>query len=121
MAPDGRSIVALLGVLACACRPDASRSPQDVTAYATGVPISGRVLENVDACVVDAACFLRIELSDTTIAALYGTGEREPECVIPAAVFAAASSVRPGTRIEVTLARCGGDGLYIEQLGPIPE
>jgi hypothetical protein len=79
--------------------------------------ISGRVVENTKACTVDAACHLRIEFADTTILALYGTGERPaPACEIPREVSDAAFGVEAGDVIDVVVSMCGLEGRYVRRL-----
>jgi hypothetical protein len=78
-----------------------------------GRAVAGLVLK---ACTVDAACHLRIEFSDTTIVALYGTGERPaPAREIPQDVSGAAFG-EPGDVIDVVLSMCASEGRYIRRL-----
>ena len=79
--------------------------------------ISGVVLENVTACEVDAACSLLIEFADTSVVALYGTGERPaPACDISIEVSDAAFQVRPGEVVDVVISTCGEEGYYLQRL-----
>jgi hypothetical protein len=67
--------------------------------------------------VVDAICYLRIEFADTSIVALYGTGERPaPACEISREVSDAAFLVQAGEVIDVVISRCASEGHYIRRL-----
>lgn len=93
---------------------DATDRPSPFTAYAL---ISGVVLENVTACEVDAACFLLIEFADTSVVALYGTGERPaPACDMSTEVSDAAFQVQPGEVVDVVISTCGAEGYYLQRL-----
>lgn len=77
----------------------------------------GRVVENRTDCVVDADCALTIAFSDTTISALYGTGERPaPPCEIEREVADAAFDVEPGDVVRVIVARCGDEGHFLRRI-----
>lgn len=107
-------LVPILVLLGCAS-PD--EGPQTaLSAFAEDTPVVGRVAENVTACEVDAACWLRIELADTTIPAFYGLGDRDDApCRIPPAVSNAAFDVRRGDTVEVVLSPCGSEGHFIRR------
>ena len=93
---------------------DATR---DAAPFAEDTLISGKVLENSTACEVDAICYLRIEFADTSIVALYGTGERPaPTCEISREVSNAAFLVWPGEVIDVVISRCASQGHYMRRL-----
>lgn len=78
--------------------------------------LTGRVLENSTACQVDAICALELLLRDTTITAVYGTGERPaPTCQSPAAVTNEAFGVARGEVVEVVVRTCE-DLLRVEHL-----
>lgn len=110
---------AVLAVVLCTCGPPAEDfgSSPGLSRFAADTLVSGRVLENVTACDVDANCYLRIEFADTSIVALYGVGERPaPSCEIPRRVSDAAFRVERGEIIRLEVAMCGGDGLYIRHI-----
>jgi len=105
-------------LLACA---DSDPAPDEgdstMTVFEEGVISSGRILENSTACEVDAVCYLRIEFADTSIVAVYGTGERPaPPCEIPADASDPAFRVEAGARVDVVVSRCGGEGLYLSEI-----
>ncbi len=112
----------VLALAAAGCWAPNEESPQDPTSsFAEDVMISGSVLENVTACEVDAACFLRIQFADTSVLALYGTGERPPPpCAMSTEVSDAAFRAQPRDVISVVISQCGDEGHYIRQieLGP---
>lgn len=87
-----------------------------------GQASTGRVLENSTACTVDATCYLRIEFADTTLEALYGTGERPtpPPCTIAAEVSDAAFEVVVGDVVEVVVSPCGDEGHFLERVVALP-
>ena len=79
--------------------------------------LAGRVLENQTGCEVDAVCFLRVQLADTTITAVYGTGERPaPPCEIFVEVSAAAWGLAAGDPVEIVVAPCGDEGLFVRDV-----
>lgn len=78
---------------------------------------SGRVLENSTACVVDAVCHLRIAFADTSIVAVYGSGERPPsDCETPTGVSDLAFQAQGGDLVEVVISKCASGGHYLQQL-----
>jgi hypothetical protein len=80
--------------------------------------VLGVVRENVTACEVDATCYLRLEFGDTSVVALYGTGERPASgCDTPVEASDAAFQIRPGARVNVILGTCA-EGLYVRRLDP---
>jgi hypothetical protein len=98
------------GSVACSAGDDGPR----LSPFQEGTTITGRVVDNVTACTVDAVCYLRIELADTTIEAVYGTGERPaPECEIPVVVSDAAFRAVAGDVVEIVVGPCGGEGLVM--------
>ena len=105
-------------VLSCA-EPDPQPDGRDamISAFEEGAISSGRVIENSTACEVDAVCYLRIEFADTTIAAVYGTGERPaPYCEISMDVSNLAFRVPVGARVDVVVSRCRTEGLYLSEI-----
>lgn len=113
MARTHLPLVPILVLCGCAS-PDEGPA---LSAFSEDAPVVGRVVENVTACEVDAACWLRIELADTTIPALYGLGDRDDApCRIPPAVSDAAFDVRRGDMVEVVLSPCGSEGHFIRRL-----
>lgn len=80
-------------------------------------PLSATVVENVKACTVDAVCGLRLRLADTSVFALYGTGERaENACRIDVAVSDAAFEASTGQVVNVVLKECEDLGLVLDDL-----
>ena len=108
--------VACIALAGCASPgPDPDRG---LSTFMEDTTVSGVVLENVTACEVDAVCYLRIGFADTTVVALYGTGERPaPPCEISREVSDVAFPLREGEGIEVVISRCGDEGLYMRELG----
>ena len=99
------------------CAPTGRDLTYHPSAFAEDALISGVVLENVTACEVDAACYLRIEFADTAVVALYGTGERPaPACAISAEVSNAGFAVRPGEVVDVVISRCAEEGYHLRRL-----
>ena len=93
--------------------------PGDATTgtFATDRPVPASVVENVTACVVDAVCFLRLEFSDTTVVAVYGSGERPaPDCRASDEAADVAFGVEEGATVEVVLGDCGVEGLVLRGL-----
>lgn len=112
MARTHLPLVPILVLCGCAS-PDAGPA---LSAFSEDTPVVGRVVENLTACEVDAACWLRIELADTTIPAFYGLGDRDDApCRIPPAVSDAAFDVRRGDMVEVVLSPCGSEGHFIRR------
>ena len=112
-------VLAALLVSAPACgRPDGGDAGTDeLSPFRTGSTITGRVLDNVTACEVDALCYLRLELADTVIDAVYGTGERPaPECEIPVEVSNAAFAAAADDVVGAVVVPCAGEGLFLRAL-----
>lgn len=106
-------------VLLCACTPPAANSNPDgeLSRFVADSLVSGRVLENIKACQVDATCYLRIEFADTTVDALYGTGERPaPPCDMTREVSDTAFRVEPRDIVRTVISMCGADGLYLRRI-----
>lgn len=111
-----RSILAL-AVAACGPPADDLGSGPELSRFESNVLVSGRVLENVTACEVDADCYLRVEFADTSVVALYGAGERPaPQCEIPRGVSDAAFRAERGEILRLVVAPCDVDGLYIRDI-----
>ena len=107
--------IALLGTSACS--PPGNGGGAELSPFRSGATVTGRIAENVTACIVDAVCYLRIEFADTTVDAVYGTGERPaPECEIPVEASDAAFAVAAGDIVEVVVAPCAGEGLLLRAL-----
>jgi hypothetical protein len=104
-----------LGTVLSGCAQTAD-DPAALSPFETGSLVAGRVLENSTECVVDAYCYLRIEFADTTISAVYGSGERQARCLTPAAAFDVAFSTSEGDMVEVVVTRCGSPELILEQV-----
>jgi hypothetical protein len=103
--------------MACSSGGTGSRGNPELSPFAEDVPIYGRVLENSAACEVDAVCHLRIAFADTSLVALYGTGERSaPECEISREVSDVAFQLSPDDIITVVVSKCGSDGFYVREL-----
>ena len=92
-----------LAVSACADPPAESSSDDDpVSSFVLDAVATVSVLENVPACEVDAACYLRLQFADTAVIALYGTGERPaPPCRMTTEVSDVAFRVLEEEMIEV--------------------
>ena len=104
-------------LVACSSGSTGSKSDAVLSPFVEDTPISGRVLENSTACEVDAACYLRIEFADTSLVALYGTGERPaPECEMSREVSNVGFQVEPGEIVTVVVSMCGSDGYYLREL-----
>lgn len=111
-------LVVAIVAAACGPRPDGAGGEPGLADFVEGARVSGRVVENSTACTVDAECYLRIEFADTTVVAMYGTGERPaPPCAIPAAVSDVAFQVEVGDQVDVVVSRCGSQGYYLERIG----
>jgi hypothetical protein len=103
--------------LSCGQPGDHPKSGEGLSLFTEDAVISGRVRENVTACTVDAVCYLRIEFADTSIVALYGSGERPaPLCEISTEVSDLAFQVRTGDLVEVMVSGCASGGHYMRQL-----
>ncbi|MBT8488954.1 MAG: hypothetical protein KJO65_09060 [Gemmatimonadetes bacterium] len=71
------------------------------------------------ACEVDAVCYLVLQYSDTTIMAIYGTGERPaPPCSISVETSDVAFGTSRGDVVQVRVSECEGEGLFIEEIRP---
>ncbi|MDH3271707.1 MAG: hypothetical protein OEN56_10260 [Gemmatimonadota bacterium] len=108
-----------LCILVFACAPGGGDpgSRAGLSPFAEGALVSGRVLENNHACTVDAVCYLRLEFADTSIVAVYGSGERPPPvCDISVATSDAAFGVEAGEIVTVRVAPCGSGGLHVHEL-----
>jgi hypothetical protein len=107
--------IALLG--GAACSPPGSGDGPELSHLRSGTTVTGRVAENVTACEVDAVCYLRIEFADSTVEAVYGTGERPaPECEIPVEASDAAFTAVAGDVVQVVVVPCAGEGLFLRAL-----
>jgi hypothetical protein len=117
-APDGSALYAAVegdGTTAV-YRWDKGR-PRALSGFREGAPVTARVVENVTTCSVDAVCYVTLELTDTTILATYGTGERPaPPCSTPVAASDLAFQLRAGDTVDVTMVRCGEEGLVVEEI-----
>lgn len=101
----------------CAGSGERPRDGPELSEFAEDALISGRVVENSTACVVDAVCYLRIEFADTLMVALYGTGERPaPGCEISREVSDLAFEAQPGEVISVVVSKCDSDRHYMREL-----
>ena len=106
-----------LALSACGSAGGNADDDPELSPFIEGTLISGRVLENSTACVVDALCYLRIEFADTTIVAIYGTGERPaPRCEITAEVSDAAFQIESGEVIDVVVSVCAFEGHYLRRI-----
>lgn len=107
---------ALVLVVACGAPPDAE-PPPGLSPFTPGVPLQALVSQNVTDCVVDGACYLVLQLSDTTIVATYGTGERPaPPCPLSREVSDVAFGVVAGDVVEVRVSNCAGEGLFLDEI-----
>lgn len=113
-------VVLLLNALAlsgCVSGGGDSETDSALSRFEEGPVISGRVLENSRACEVDAVCYLRIEFADTTVVAVYGTGERPaPPCTMTVEVSDVAFQVEPGAMIDAVILKCDGEGHYLQSI-----
>ena len=106
-----------IAVSGCAVGDDDQMGGRGLSEFAEDVLLEGRAVENITACVVDAVCYLRIEFADTTLNALYGTGERPaPPCEISREVSDVAFEVEPGDLISVRISTCDVGRYYMAQL-----
>ncbi len=99
-------------------------APSDdaLSRHADDVMVVGRVVENTTACVVDAVCLLRLRFADTTVTAIYGTGERPaPPCAISREASDAAFRIEAGDLVKVVTYQCPGEGRYLRRLEPVTE
>lgn len=109
------SVPLALCLVTAAC--GSAREDVPLSRFEESALVVGRVVENRTDCVVDANCALTIAFSDTTISALYGTGERPaPPCEIESAVADDAFEVEPGDVVRAIIARCGDDGYFIRRI-----
>ena len=104
-----------LAVFLVLCSTSCAPSPEaPLSTFVTDTQARAKVVENVTACVVDAVCGLRLEFSDTTVFALYGSGERDtPPCTIPTDVSDAAFGLDEGQIVSVVIRDCTGMGLIV--------
>ena len=113
--PVAVGLLFALALSACGSAGGNADDDPELSPFVEGTLISGRVLENSTACVVDALCYLRIEFADTTIVALYGTGERPaPQCEITSEVSDAAFQIESGEIVEVVVSVCAFEGHYLQ-------
>lgn len=114
-----RSSSVVIAAVLSACRLVGVESDDsNVSTFVEDTVSSVRVLDNVTACEVDAVCYLRLEFADTTINALYGTGERpRTRCDVPRAVSNVAFGVERGDIVQVIVSKCGEQGHYLRQIG----
>ena len=115
-----RFAAALLHVVACA--PAGTRTGDiDLSPFVADTPLNARIVENSTACIVDAVCFLRLEFADTTIEAIYGTGEHPaPPCNIPGDAASAAFQATVGDIVRVAVTSCAPHGFMLQQLEAMP-
>ena len=93
-----------------------------LSAFVEDSVLTGRVLENGTDCVVDAVCYLRIEFADSSIVALYGTGERPTaSCQVSRRVSDAAFNVERGEIVEAVVSGCGPEGRFLRRLTRLDE
>ncbi len=105
-------VVAVLALSACAKEGSFTPDP-----FEKGVSVTAVVSENVTACVVDAVCTLRLDFADTTVVAVYGTGDRDGQgCEIDTQVSDVAFELSPGIPVAVVLLECAGVGLVVDQI-----
>ncbi|NNF12812.1 MAG: hypothetical protein HKN72_06305 [Gemmatimonadetes bacterium] len=110
------AVVAATG--ACGSSPQGDPQPV-VSPFAEGQLVRASVRENVTACEVDAVCYLVLQYSDTTIMAIYGTGERPaPPCSISVETSDVAFGTSRGDVVQVRVSECEGEGLFIEEIRP---
>ena len=115
--PVAVRLVLVLALSACASSGGDSDDDPELSQFVEGASISGRVLENSTACVVDAMCYLRIEFADTAVVALYGTGERPaPLCEITSEVSDTAFQVESGDVVDVVISVCASGGHYLQRI-----
>ena len=108
--PSGARAPAFLALVAACGTPASSGS----SAFVLETPATAVVEENVTACDVDAVCGLSLAFSDTTVFALYGTGEGAgPRCPIAVAVSDVAFTLAPGDEVSVVLRGCPEAGLAL--------
>lgn len=104
------------------CAPAGTRTVgDDVSPFVADTAINARVVENSTACIVDAVCFLRLEFADTTLEAIYGTGEHPaPPCDISGDAATAAFQAAAGDLVRVAVTWCAPHGFMLQQLEPVP-
>jgi len=112
----GQSLV--IAALAAGCAVPNEDAPDSVVeAFAEDVPVLGRVVENSTACEVDAVCYLRIEFFDTSVIAVYGTGERPaPPCEMSTELSDIAFAIRRGELVSVVISKCADEGYFIRRI-----
>lgn len=115
-----RLAAALLHLAGCA--PAGTRTADgDLSPFVADTPLNARIVENSTACIVDAVCFLRLEFADTTVDAIYGTGEQPaPACDIPREASTAAFQAAAGDLVRVAVTLCAPHAFMLQQLEPIP-
>jgi hypothetical protein len=115
-----RLAAALLHLAGCA--PAGTRTADvDLSPFVADTPLNARIVENSTACIVDAVCFLRLEFADTTIDAIYGTGEHPASpCDIPRDASTAAFRAVVGDIVRVAVTPCAPHRFRLQQLTPIP-
>lgn len=85
-----------------------------LSSYTVGDRRTVRVVENVSGCVVDGVCVLTLEFSDTTVQAVYGSGERPTDaCMTNVEVSNAAFALEPQNMTDVTLRSCEDGALIL--------
>jgi hypothetical protein len=109
-------------LLLAGCAPAGTHTADvDLSPFVADTPLNARIVENSTACIVDAVCFLRLEFADTTIEAIYGTGERPaPPCDIDRDASTAAFRAAAGDIVRVAVTPCAPHGFMLQQLEPIP-
>ena len=103
------SLAMLLAVVAGSAACSAGDDGPRLSPFQEGITITGRVVDNVTACTVDAVCYLRIELADTTIEAVYGDlGEAERQQVFAdLRAYCATDTLALVRLYQELLVRCG--------------
>jgi len=85
--------------------------------FAPGVEGVARVSNNVTACIVDAMCTLTLDFADTSVTAVYGSGERPaPACGVGRTVSNAAFDLAATDVVTVLLETCEGVGLVVRSV-----
>ena len=115
-----RFAAAMLALAGCA--PGGTHTGDvELSPFVADTPLDARIVENSTACIVDAVCFLRLEFADTTIEAIYGTGEHPaPPCDISGEAATAAFRAAAGDIMRVAVTSCPSHGFMLQQLEPIP-
>ena len=107
----------LAGLAACSPSGPPDGSLPELSEFAEGAMITGRVVENITACEVDAVCYLTLEFADTTVQAVYGTGERPaPPCTMTVEVSDVAFDAESGQIADVVVSPCETVGLHLERI-----